>query len=447
MSGSREPGATGPAFGSLAGDDALPPRAGLDDAPPATYELRGTWAFVTWGSMITIALVPFTNVFLPGTNREYSVMSVTQLFFWACILLSPRVLKRGYSPILMGMVVLFGIRYVYGFLLSNFPDQMADSTRNMIRPMVWAWILSAVMRDEKLRRRGCDFFVLGCVVAGILHLSGIGADAAFGARGVHRVSAFELNANVLGVIYATAFVMCLARVIQPRTSYGAFIRLLFAGSGVLCLLGLLLTGSRTAALFASLGSIVLITIEMRRARWSLPAAMAVLLAIGSLWGVFVADSVIGQRSDRVVVSGLASEDRARMAPVLIDQFLRSPIYGLGPENYRLELGERSHTGDPGVGIVAHNQMFMFAVEMGLFGLIPFLSICGLLLIHAWRVRAEAGGLPLALALPCVLTACTVANIAFHWHFHFIVGLVAGAYGAHRARRAAHSGASAAESAP
>jgi O-antigen ligase len=85
--------------------------------------------------------------------------------------------------------------------------------------------------------------------------------------------------------------------------------------------------------------------------------------------------------------------------------------------------------------VANNQMFMFAVEMGLFGLIPFLAICGLLITQAWNVRWTEGGLPLALALPVVITASTTANIAFHWHFHFIVGLVAGSYGAWRKNQA------------
>lgn len=407
---------------------------GAEEERDRVYELRGTWTFVTWGAMATIALVPFTNTFLPGTNRLYSVMSVTQLFFWAALLLSPRTLRRGLSPILVWMTILFGIRYVYGWLLSDFPAFMADSTRNMVRPMLWAWILAAVLRDDAWRRRGCDAFVLTCTFAGVLHLLGVGTDQPVaGALGLERVSAFELNANVLGVIYATAFIIALARVIQPRTGRGVFVRLLFAGAATITLLGLLLTGSRSAAVFVTVGSLVLVAIEMRRAGRSQAAVLASMLLVGGLLGGGLVNSIIGQRSERIVESGLGSEDRARMAPVLVDQFLRSPIFGLGPENYRVELGHRSRTGDPDVGIVAHNQLAMFAVEMGLFGIVPFLAMCGLLLLHAWRVRVWEGGLPFALALPCILTACTTANIAFHWHFHFIVGLVAGAYGAYRLR--------------
>ncbi|WP_243288563.1 O-antigen ligase family protein [Geothrix terrae] len=405
------------------------------DGPGQNYELRGTWTFVTWGAMITIALVPFTNVFVPMTNRQYSLMSVTQLFFWACLLLSPRVLKRGFSPILIWMGILFGTRYVYGSLLSTLPNQMADSTRNMIRPMLWAWILAAVLREDRLRKRACDFFVLGCTLAGVLHLLGIGVGSPIvEALGSQRVSAFEQNANVLGVIYATAFVVAIARVIQPRTGYGWVARLLFAGGGIIVILGLLLTGSRTAAILAAIGVVTMVAIETRRARWSPPAILMSVIFMGAIVGGVLAKSIIEKRSERVVSADISSEDRARMAPVLIEQFFRSPLYGLGPENYRVELGHRSRTGDSDVGIVAHNQMAMFAVEMGLFGLIPFLIVCGLLLSQAWRVRALEGGLPFALALPCIITACTTANIAFHWHFYFIVGLVAGAYGAHRMRQ-------------
>ena len=420
----------------------LPPARDMGGGHPQTYELRGTWAFVTWGAMVTITLVPFTNVFLPGTNRSYSVMSVTQLFFWAALLLSPRVLKWGYSRILVWMAVLFGIRYVYGALLSNFPELMADSTRNMIRPMLWAWILAAVMRDDKLRRRGCDFFVLGSTLAGVLQLSGIGnSQPILEALGSERISAFQLNANVLGVIYATGFVIALARVIQPRTVYGVFARFLFAGSCSVALVGLVLTGSRTAGLFAGLGALVLVMIETRRARWSVPAVFAALLAMSAILGGGLARSIIGQRSEHVATAGLESEDRIRMMPVLLDQFLRSPLYGLGPENYRVELGHRSGTGEPRVGIVAHNQLFMFAVEMGLFGLVPFLAICWFLISQSWRIRAWEGGLPLALAIPVVLTACTTANIAFHWHFHFIAGFVAGAFNAYRLHQPPFPGAS------
>ena len=419
------------------------PEVVLDDTPQkvggSSYELRGTWAFVTWGSMLTVALVPFTNVFLPRTNQQYSVMSVTWLFFWACLLLSPRVLKRGFTPILVWMVVLFGTRYVYGSLLSTLPEQMANSTASMIRPMFWAWILAAILREDRLRRRACDVFLAGSALAGLLHLAGIGTDTPIvEALGSQRISAFEQNANVLGVIYATAFVIAVAGVIQPGSERGWFRRTLYAGQGGLAAAGLLLTGSRTAALFAALGVVALVAIEARRARWSASATLAAVLLMGTLLGGGLIQSVLGKRSERVSVQsveGVGSEDRARMAPVLVDQFLRSPIYGLGPENYRVELGHRSGTGDPDVGIVAHNQLAMFAVEMGLFGIVPFLAICGLLLFQSWRIRDAEGGLPFALALACVVTATTTANIAFHWHFHFIVGFVAGAYSAFRLRQA------------
>jgi O-antigen ligase len=359
-------------------------------------------------------------------------MSVTQVFLWTCLLLSPRVIRRGYSPILVWMLLLFCTRYLYGMLLSNFPLSMADSTRDMIRPMFWAWILAAVLRDDSPRKWACDCFVLGGVMAGLLHLGQARAAGSIAeALSSQRISAFELNANVLGVIYATTFIIALARVIQPRTGYRVPTRFLFGGAGVIVMLGLLLTGSRTAALFATIGSVVLVLAETRRARWSAPAILASLLLLCGVLGIGMANSIVGKRSEHVAASSIDKEDRARMAPILVEQFLRSPLIGLGPENYRVELGHRSGTGNPAVGIVSHNQLFMFAVEMGLFGLVPFLAICGLLITQAWKIRWWEGGLPLALAVPVVITACTTANIAFHWHFHFIVGLVAGSFGAWR----------------
>ncbi|HJV90703.1 MAG TPA: O-antigen ligase family protein [Holophagaceae bacterium] len=403
-----------------------PARRGL-----SRFEFRGVWSIITWVAMATIATVPFTNVFLPGTNKQYSVMSVLWLLLLLCFFLVPSFLERGWSAILAWMAVLFAIRYVYGWLLSQFPEFMADSTRNMIRPLLWAWILSGVMRDAKFRRWGVNIFVATCTFGAILHMSGIGTGPEFGSLGMERVSAFQLNANVIAVIYATGFVMCVARVIQPRTGYGITIRALFVLAGLACLGGLKLAGSRSAGIFVVIGSMTLLALEMRRARWSFPAILAVASVVGGLWFVTAQQTVISERLSHIRESGIKNEDRARMAPVLLDQFTRSPIVGLGPENYRIELGNRSGTGDPGIGIVAHNQLLMFAVEMGLCGLIPFLSSCFLLLHHAWKTWEFEGGLPIALALPCIVTAWVTSNVAFHWHFHFIVAYVAASYGAMR----------------
>ncbi|HJV23976.1 MAG TPA: O-antigen ligase family protein [Holophagaceae bacterium] len=401
-----------------------PARRGL-----SRFELRGAWAIITWVVLATILLVPFTNVYLPGADRKYSVMSILWLVLLICLVLAPSFLERGWSSILAWMLLLFVIRYVYGWLLSRFPEFMDDSTRQMTRPLLWAWILAAVMREERLRWLGTNLFVIGSTLGATLHLMGIGVGREFGSSGMARTSAFELNANVLGVIYGTAFIMCLARMIQPRRGLGITPRALFALAGIANLAGLSATGSRTAGVFIIVGSLTLFMLEMRRARWSIPAILAVTCLVGAIWGVAAQQTVISERTATLREEGLKSEDRVRMMPVLIEQFSRSPIYGLGPENYRVELGRRSQTGDPGVGIVAHNQLLMFAVEMGIFGLIPFISTCVLLLLHSWKVRHLEGGLPLALSLPCVVTAWVTSNVAFHWHFHFIVAYVAASFGA------------------
>ncbi len=405
------------------------PRVGL-----SRFEFRGAWSLVSVIAMAVILVVPFTNIHIPGTNNTYSVMSVLWLILLICFALAPSFIERGWSSILAWMALLFAIRYIYGWLMSRFPEFMADSTRNMIRPLLWAWILAAVMRNDRYRRLACDLLVSTCTIAASLHLLGIGAGEQFGGTGMERISAFKLNANVIGVIYATGFVIALARVIQPRTGYRAPARVLFAAASLICLAAMKLTGSRSAALFTVLGSTTLLALELRRAKWSMPAILAVVLATGAIWGVVASQTVISERANTLRESGLKSEDRVRMMPVLIDQFSRSPIIGLGPENYRIELGERSGTGDPQVGIVAHNQILMFAVEMGLFGIIPFVATSLLLMSHAWKQRFEEGALPFALAFPCIVTAWVTSNVAFHWHFHFVVAFVASGYNAVRFRR-------------
>src|SRR5262249_47852343 len=99
------------------------------------------------------------------------------------------------------------------------------------------------------------------------------------------------------------------------------------------------------------------------------------------------------------------EPRGRMAPVLWEIFLRSPVYGSGPDRYQYELtrralpyqAEKQHT------VPSHNLALLLLVETGLIGFAVFAVGLGKALVAAWRARnGPLGLLPLAWLLPSTI---------------------------------------------
>jgi O-antigen ligase len=104
--------------------------------------------------------------------------------------------------------------------------------------------------------------------------------------------------------------------------------------------------------------------------------------------------------------------RARMAPVLWEIFLRSPIFGSGPDQYVMELTRRAmpYLLREAKTIEAHNLALLLLVETGVIGFLVFAMGLGKTLTAAWRARYQADGLlPLALILPFVIAALLLNN--------------------------------------
>jgi O-antigen ligase len=115
--------------------------------------------------------------------------------------------------------------------------------------------------------------------------------------------------------------------------------------------------------------------------------------------------------------------RARMAPVLWEQFLRSPIYGSGPNQYEFELTRRAmpYLIRDQKTIAAHNLALLLLVETGVVGFLIFWAGLGKVLAAAWRARLNyCGFLPLALFLPFLISSMTVNNPAHYGIFWFAV---------------------------
>jgi O-antigen ligase len=101
-----------------------------------------------------------------------------------------------------------------------------------------------------------------------------------------------------------------------------------------------------------------------------------------------------------------------MAPVLWEIFLRSPVYGSGPDQYQFELTRRAmpYLVREQKTIDAHNLPLLLLVETGIIGFAVFSFGIWKTLQAAWKARLKSCGyLPLALLLPFLVAAMTVSN--------------------------------------
>src|SRR5207253_6227656 len=125
-----------------------------------------------------------------------------------------------------------------------------------------------------------------------------------------------------------------------------------------------------------------------------------LLVAGVFAGVMYQIPTVVKRFAPVGSSSITQQEaRARMIPVLWEMFLRSPIYGSGPDRYQFELTRRAlpYLIKEQRTIASHNLVLLLLVETGVIGFLLFSFGVGTALAAAWRARRNpCGSLPLAL---------------------------------------------------
>jgi O-antigen ligase len=263
---------------------------------------------------------------------------------------------------------------------------------------------------------------LGCALCALFHIAGIGVAEVAGAID-YRSSVFGVNANEMGADYATAVIALLGLwLIPPRT-----LNQRLWPFPLIALLGIAMakTGSRTAVLILAVGTLVLLVLG--KSFSSRIKRLASLLALGTMLAVILWQiPTVMERFGEINSQNIGENNpRARMAPVLWEMFLRSPLYGLGPDSYQSELTRRAmpYLINQGRLIDSHNLALSLLVETGIIGLLLFSTGLGMALAAAWRARLKpCGPLPLALLLPFVIAAATVTHPE-----HFLILWVTVAY--------------------
>jgi O-antigen ligase len=371
--------------------------------------------------VLSVFSIPFSLVYLPGTGDRFGVMRIIQLLTLGAILSQPRVCLRLLPTALIWLLGYIVLRTMWGLWFT--PEMAAlwsAKARQFITFLPWAWFMFNVLQFPGAGRAGLWALGLGGSLCALLHIAGIGVQVVDDQM-ANRSAVFGLNANDLGLTYATAATALLGMwVCEARTTLQRLLPF-----PLIALIGFALakTGSRSAVLVLAVGVSVLMlftrAVDSKARRVTSLALLGAMVAV-ALWQI----PTVLERFEIINVGNLGENNpRARMLPVLWEMFLRHPIFGMGPESYSFELTRKAmpYLLARDETIVAHNLVLLVLVEMGIIGLLVF-SIGPLkALAAAWRARLTlAGPLPLALFLPLVLAAATVSQPMFLPIFWFAV---------------------------
>jgi O-antigen ligase len=366
---------------------------------------------VRWAFYLSIFAIPFVRIYIPGTGDRLGVTRIVQLLLICAVASQPRVCLRFVPVALLWVAGYCLVRLTCGVVLSpEWSDSWWPNTMEWLQfSLPWAWILFNLLQFPSLRRGGLWALIWGCSFCALLHVAGIGVALVDNGEEV-RTTVFGENANVIGATYATALIALIGLSMLKDVHLGRRL-LMFALLGVLGL-AMAKTGSRTAASMVIVGvGVLLLQSEAfaSRARRYASLGLIALVFAGIIWQV----PTVMQRFTKVNSSNLnQQEGRVRMMPVMWEMFLRSPIYGSGPDAYQVELTRRAmpHIVQQRRTVAAHNLMLMLLVETGVIGLFLFVVAMGKALLAAWRARRLAcGWLPMALLLPFVISAIVLSN--------------------------------------
>jgi O-Antigen ligase len=234
---------------------------------------------------------------------------------------------------------------------------------------------------------------------------------------ITRVQGAAFNANAFGAWLAVAGMIAVA--LTGRWW-------VFALTGLVPLIGIVLSGSRNA-LLAFLGGVVVLLVARSRAARALPALLVVatLLVGWQLWSV--ARSVppvtspvqnsgqpqfVGTRALEVLDAG-GIRLRLEVFRLAVKVFLSSPWVGVSDMGQALENSIDARATRAGLVLAnlshAHNLWLQMAGERGLLSVLAMGVLWGLIVLRAWK-RADA----IAIAVLSVLFVLNSVDYFFHY---------------------------------
>lgn len=368
---------------------------------------------VVWAFYASLFAIPFLRLYVPGTGERLGIKRVIQVLMLGAMVSRPRVCLRLVPIALLWFAAYCCLHLLGGLWLAPEYSKLwwPNTTELLVFLLPWTWMLFNVLQRPKLACRGLWALAAGVTLCAALHVLGIGTvEVDNGIEG--RSSVFAQNANEIGEIYAQAMIALVALGLLKRTRQS--LRMAILPAAGLVAVAIAKTGSRGAVLFSVAGILVLLP-QTRSFMPRMKRYVTMLLIAAVFAGVMYQIPTVLKRftpSGEGEGTVMQREARGRMLPVLWDIFLRSPVYGTGPDRYQYELTRRAmpYMTEKQQTISSHNLALLLLVENGIIGFALFAVGMAKSLKASWQGRSgPCGLLPFAWLLPITISGLTIGN--------------------------------------
>jgi len=346
-------------------------------------------------------------VFTIPFDEVSSLARIAGLLFFSTCLFYPRLCFRRPPQALWWFAGYVSVYVLNGlFIPEQFIYRFIERLQTLIQLLVFCWIGSTLLREEKMARHTLLTFSIATLFAATGMLLGLpGFVETWGGR----MSTAGANPNGLAVLMGLTAQALIGFGID-QTLRNIWMRVTCMIMSFLPLMAMVYTGSR-GGIIAFLTGVVVYALPYCGSKRKMVAVLGIAIAVVGVIYVVINDSVTLSRFERSYYTG-ATAHRDTIYAAAIEMISAEPLLGWGPIVFNYELMSRTQLGSRTgyKGIDAHNLFFHLLLEGGLFGTIPFLIGFGLCVQATWTARFCSLGL-----LPLVwLITMIVANISGTW---------------------------------
>ena len=331
-------------------------------------------------SLVFIFLVPWEGmVRLPlGTFARFTGIAIGG-FWLVTVIITGRVRKLGPFQLMVGLFVLWNALSIFW---SENPNRSFAHTRTWAQMFLLVLILWDLYTTRASLLAGLQAYILGAYVAVGSAVYNYFTGKVYYTN-YQRFSAGETNPDGFGFIMALGIPVAWYLAGSINTSgIGRFLRLVNYVYIPAALLGIALSGTRTA-LIASVIGMAFGLASLTRLR--LFARIAIFLVLASAILILLPYVQTLESFQRLGTTGdeLTSGDlnnRTNNWSEGLASFVEHPFLGVGSNMYR-SINSLAKTAE---GKVSHNSYLSVLVELGLIGFILFSMILAIAFVQAWR---------------------------------------------------------------